>query len=236
MNTDKTKPARKVYQEMYDILYSKFYDHNKAWDCLIDFLAVDNCPALLNQLEHKFEWLFEDKDLCEKIMKVYNPDVLKQDMHDHLGDMYVDNQSKLGRTFKGQFLTPDTVCDSICNMTIGQSDSHVNILDPAVGTGRFLIYAHYYAPNANLFGVDIDLRALRIAFTNCAIHGISVYLLHANSLRHEIDISNEAGKYNWKYANRWYSCWDKLKGINSVRQGEVNVNNRDKKCAQISLF
>lgn len=238
MDTDKTSQARKIYEEMYETLYRKFYDHNKAWDYLIEFIAVDNCPALLSQLEHKFEWLFEDKDLCEKLTRVYKPDVLKQDTHDHLGDLYVENQSKLGRSFKGQFLTPDNVCDFICNTTIEQTDKQLNILDPAVGTGRFLLFAHRYAPNANLFGVDIDLRALKIAFTNCAIHGIRAYLLHADSLRHEIDISKEAGRYNWQYANKWYSCWDKLKEMSPARQEKFNkdANERNKMYAQTGLF
>jgi len=235
MDTDKTGQAKKIYEEMYKILYRKFYDYNKAWDYLIEFIAVDNCPGLFNQLEHKFEWLFEDRDLCEKIISIYKPDVLKQDMHDHLGDMYVENQSSLGKSFKGQFLTPDNVCDFICRITIDQIDKQVNILDPAVGTGRFLIHAHRYTPNANLFGVDIDLRALRIAFTNCAIHGIRAYFLHADSLRYEIDISKEAGRHNWQYANRWYSCWDKLEEMGPARREEVS-NERDKMHAQLGLF
>ena len=218
--------ARKIYENMYEILWRGFHDYTKAWDYLVDFLAVDNCPSLLNQLEHKFEWLFNNKELSDKLVSVYKPEVLKQDMRDHLGDLYVENQSKLGRCFKGQFLTPDNVCDVMCRTTVGETDKQLNILDPAVGTGRFLLYAHRYAPNANLFGVDIDLKALRIAFTNCAIHGISAYFLHADSLVHEIDISKPDGIANWQYANRWYSCWDKLK----------NTKEKQTKISQASLF
>ncbi|MFA5032767.1 MAG: N-6 DNA methylase [bacterium] len=205
-----------MYETMYEILTRRFRDYDKAWDCLIEFLAVDNCPAVLGQLEHKLEWLFNDKDLSGKLMAVYKPEIIKSDIHDHLGDMYIENQSRSGKLGKGQFLTPDSVVEFMCQSTIGEAKETgrpLNVLDPCVGTGRFLIGAYKYAPDANLFGVDIDLRALRIAFTNCAIHGIRAYFLHADSLVHEIDISKPDGIANWQYANKWYSCWDKLKGM-----------------------
>jgi type I restriction-modification system DNA methylase subunit len=232
-------PARKIYENMYEILCRRFHDHNKAWDYLIEFLAVDNCPSLLSQLEHKFEWLFEDKDLADKLMSVYKPDVIKADIHDHLGDMYVENQSKSGKSNNGQFLTPDNVVDFICKSTIEQAkdgDTPLNILDPCVGTGRFLIGAYNCAPNANLFGVDIDLRALRVAFTNCAIHNIRAYFLHADSLVHEIDISKPEGIENWQYANKWYSQWDKLKGMSPARADEIKKESAQREKAHIGLF
>ena len=86
----------------------------------------------------------------------------------------------------------------------------MNILDPAVGSGRLLMAAYKRAPHARLFGVDIDLRLVRIAFANFTIHKIPGYLLHADSLCHEIDIATEDGRNNWQHANRWYSCMDKL--------------------------
>ena len=147
---------------------------------------------------------------------MYDLDLIKSDKRDHLGDLYVENQGKLSQSYKGQFLTPENVVDMMCAMTIEKTDEEINILDPCTGTGRFLMCAHEYAPNANLFGVDIDQRALRVAFTNCAIHNVSAYFLHANSLLHETDISKPEGIYNWQYANRWNSCWDELKTIAPV--------------------
>lgn len=175
---------------------------------------MDHNPYLLKQLDHRFEWFFEDKTFAEKIMKTYDPKILKTDRYDYLGDLYVENQSRLSQCYKGQFLTPQNVVDMIAQMTLGEkTDKERNVLDPAVGTGRFLIAANPYAPNANLFGVDIDLRALRVAMTSCAIHHIPAYFLHADSLRHEIDLSKENGRYNWQFANAWHSCWEKLKEI-----------------------
>lgn len=124
------------------------------------------------------------------------------------------------------------VADMMADMTIGQTSESKTVLDPAVGTGRLLMAAHKVAPNAILFGVDTDLRALRIAYTNFAIYNISGYLLHADGLKHEIDISTPPGLNNWQYANKWYSCMDKLesatKGSSSNLQLELlSTNNPD---------
>ena len=101
----------------------------------------------------------------------------------------------------------------MCKMTIGQTNEKPNILEPCVGTGRFLITAQEYAPNARLFGVDNNITMFRTAFTNAAIHSISMYLLHADSLFHDISISTPDGLYNWQHANRWQSQMDNLKTI-----------------------
>ena len=126
------------------------------------------------------------------------------------------------------------VAKMTASMTIGETDKPVNVLDPVVGTGRLLMAAHKQAPNANLFGVDLDQRMVRIAFTNFAIHDISGYLLNADSLQHETDISTENGLYNWRFANRWNSNLDDLKPINYENRGD-KPSGRDAK-KQVTLF
>ncbi|MFH1372355.1 MAG: N-6 DNA methylase [bacterium] len=158
-------------------------------------------------------------------MAVYDPKILQSDYYDHLGDMYLEKiVSRSESTRKGIFLTPAEVAQMMASMTIEKTDRQVNVLDPAVGSGRLLMAAHKQAPRARLFGVDIDLRSLRIAFTNLAIHSISGYLLHADSLRHEIDIAKEAGQQNWQYANHWYSCMDQLKVLDSGPNYNLSLN------------
>ena len=204
--------VRTMLENMYALFSNAFHDPVKAWDYFIEFLAVDNCASLLYQLDHKFEWLMHDSKLMEAVKTTYDLKLLKSDYYDHLGEMYLEKfVSNAVAKRKGMILTPMTLADSLAKMTIREQDILINVLDPAVGTGRLLMAVHKRAPDANLFGVDIDLRSLRIAFTNFAIHNISGYLLHANSLIHDIDIATEQGRQNWRYANKWYSCMDKLK-------------------------
>lgn len=211
---DKMNPnTRKMYEKMYNILFQKFLDHNLTINALAEFIAVDNYPSLLNQLNHKFEWLYEDKELCENLLKVYNLSLLKSDPYDYLGDLYVNKQTFVEKNTKGRQANPDLIADFISRITFRNTNGTLNILDPCVGTGSFLLAASKHFPNANFFGVDSDLTALRIAFTNCAIHKINAYFLHADIQTHEIDISKPDGIYNWQYANHWYSCMDKLRKI-----------------------
>ena len=227
--------VRKMLESMHDLLTEKFHDPHKAWDHFIDFLAVDNCGSLIYQLDHKFEWLFEDGRLADRLMKTYDPEKLRSDYYDHLGEMYLDKvvgPSQVQR--QGLFLTPMHVADSMAAMTMGETKDKVNVLDPCVGTGRLLMAAHKQAPNARLFGVDVDLRALRVAFTNFAIHDISGYLLHADSLGQETDISTDDGLHNWQFANRWYSCMDKLKPIKGSSSDKSTTPRKEKE--QISMF
>jgi type I restriction-modification system DNA methylase subunit len=114
--------------------------------------------------------------------------------------------------------------EALARKTINKTDQPVKILDKTVGTGRVLMSAYKRAPNSMLFGVDNDLRALRIAFTNLAIHDISGYLLHADCEKHELDIANDDGWYNWQYANRWYSCMDKLKLGKKIKKRRTELN------------
>lgn len=231
MNTD----VRKMLDSMYDTLTAKFHDPIIAWDHLIEFLAVDNCGSMLFQMDHKFEWLFEDRGLTEKLMHTYDPKMLRSDYYDHLGDMYLDRVISTNQAQRqGQFLTPMNVAQMTAAMTIGETKDKVNVLDPCVGTGRLLMAAHKQAPNAKLFGVDLDQRMVRIAFTNFAIHDISGYLLHADSLQHETDISTEEGRYNWQFANRWNSHLDQLKPINYENRGDKRTGGDAGK--QVTLF
>lgn len=218
---------------MLDVLYSKFHDYNSSWDRLVEFLAVDNCPPMLRQIEDKMNWYFSDLNLAGDLIKRYDLSLLKSDRHDYLGDLYVENQSKLGQTYKGQFLTPDPVVEFIVASTIGKTDKKLNVLDPCVGTGRFLIKASEYAPNAELYGVDIDIRALRIAFTNCAIHSVSAYFLCADSLKHNTDFSEEDGRYNWGFANRWYPRWDKLREMRPRKERKEENKGQGKKISKL---
>ncbi len=207
--------VRTMLENMYELFYSKCHDQYKSWDHLVEFLAGDHSLSYFNQNKDNYKWILEDSDLVIKLLKTYDNKLLQSDFHDHLGDIYLENiVSKTEAKRKGQFLTPQHLGKMMAQMTIDKTDEKINILDPCVGSGRLLMEGYKQAPNATYFGVDLDLRMVRIAMTNFAIHGIKGYFLHANSLQHEIDISKDDGLANWQYANNWYSNIDKLKEIN----------------------
>lgn len=204
--------VRSMLENMYDKIQARVHDRPRSWDYLVEFLAASNSPFLFRNITHRLDWLLRDSISVDSLSKAYDAQLLHSDYHDHLGSMYLEKLvTETEAQKRGQFLTPENVADMMAQMTIPKSDRPVNILDPAVGSGRLLMAAHKQAPNARLFGVDTDLRMIRIALTNFAIHGIQGYLLHGNSLEHQIDIATEDGRDNWQYANRWDSHIDKLK-------------------------
>ena len=197
---------------MYNLFKEKFKEDVKAWDYFIEFIAADNYASLIYDFNHKFEWLLEDRKFAMSLMSIYDPALLKSDYYDHLGDMYYEkilkpNQSKNKDLF---LITMDDAYNMV-KMSVGETDAPIKILDPTIGTGRYLMAAHKIVPNALLFGVDSDLRALKIAFTNFTIHGIPGYLLHADTSVHDVEMETDEGIYNWQFANEWNSCIDKLK-------------------------
>lgn len=79
------------------------------------------------------------------------------------------------------------------------------ILDPAVGTGRFLIEASLMYPNEPLilFGIDIDLWMYRACLVNMALFSRHPYsILCANSLLIDADYAGPSSPL-WDYGNVW---------------------------------
>ncbi len=203
--------VRTMLENTYNVFHERYSDSILAWDRFIEFIAGDHCPHLVTELDHHYDWFFSDKDLADKIIQNYNLELLHSDRSDHLGDMYIQKLvTKADAERRGLFLTPESVANLTAAMTIPVTEEKVTVLDPCVGSGRLLMAAHQRAPNGIFFGVDTDLRILRVAYTNLAIHGIKGYLLHADSLLHNTDISTEEGRENWKYSNHWNSHMDKL--------------------------
>ncbi len=207
--------VKTMLEKMYDLFQREYNDTYQAWDNMVSFIAGDHSTNYIWQNKENLKSLLEKKVLMDKVIELYDYKLLKSDYYDHLGDIYLEKiVSSSEAKSRGQFFTPHHVGKMMAEMTIDKTDEKINILDPCVGSGRLLMEAYKQAPNATFFGVDLDLRMVRIAMTNFAIHSIKGYFLHANSLQHEIDISKEDGLANWQYANNWYSHIDKLKEIN----------------------
>lgn len=213
-----TSPVRAMLENLYEAFYEKFQDSTLAWDKMLAFVACYHYSPLIHQLTDELEWVAEDSELIEKVKQAFDPKVLHYDKSDTLGEMYVDNfvsRSQAGK--QGIALTPPATAGLMAAMTVPETDNRVFVLDPSVGTGRLLLAAWERAPNGLFFGVDSDLRMLRIAYTNLKIHNIHSHVLHANFLVHATDLETEAGRHNWKYSNQWYSQMDKLLPIDALR-------------------
>lgn len=207
---------RKKYDKMLDVLYKEIHNETDAFDRMLEFLLVDNSWPFLSQFG-KDAWFIDPNNAwLRAILQEYNKEtveLLRSNWDDDLGDLYIDLQSQGSQNMKGQFLTPMNVCNMMTQMAIPEElrNKKSNILDPCCGTGRFFMTGFKVSPKSYYYGVDIDQRILHVALVNCAMHDIHGFLLHADSLVHEIGLDTPNGRYNWKFANQWESHWSDLK-------------------------
>ena len=76
----------------------------------------------------------------------------------------------------GQFFTPDTVCEMMAQMTLGEpSEEKVSISDPCCGSGRMLIAAQKIYPNAVFVATDIDPRCAKMTTLNMLFRNAEAY-------------------------------------------------------------
>ncbi len=108
---------------------------------------------------------------------------------DILGHFFEEYNGKFGRDARGQFFTPESVCNFMAQIvTDGPSEGTIN--DCAVGSGRNLIAHSRTHPSnrTNCFyvGQDIDHRCVKMTAINMAMYGMRGVSIHMDTLRMEI--------------------------------------------------
>ena len=123
---------------------------------------------------------------------VAHVELLLNSTGDIIGDIFEHVLAKLATagTF-GQFRTPSHLVDFLVHL-IEPNDGEV-VMDPACGTGSFLIHAADYRSGketaGQYFGLEIDRTVCRIAQANLAFHGIeNGIVLHADGLIEKTDV------------------------------------------------
>lgn len=196
--------VKSMLESTYGLIAGALQDPLKGWDHFLEFVAVENSTDVITQLDHKFEWLFEDRSLAKKVLSTFDFQLLKSDQYDHLGEIYFGKVA-YSPSQRSAYLIPQYAVESRVRSEIPYTRKVISIFDPDVGTGRRLIAASKQAPNAILFGTTENIRLARIAMTNLHIHNLRGFILCANPAIHELDLETEKGRKNWSNANKWHS-------------------------------
>ena len=79
---------------------------------------------------------------------------------DYLKNTDIEKRKKLG-----QYFTPKSIRDLLLSklISISQKKDNMKILDPACGSGEFLLSCNEYFNNPSLFGFDIDNDLVNIS-------------------------------------------------------------------------
>jgi type I restriction-modification system DNA methylase subunit len=119
---------------------------------------------------------------------------------DHLGHIFTE--LGIGNNALGQNFTPTNIADFMVAMTCTDLKTGQKILDPAAGTGVFLISAlKVVSPGVELYGVEIDRTSYRAALVQLTVftsHGKRnpFFLLNGDALK-------MVEKTDWSRANVW---------------------------------
>jgi len=186
----------KYYDEKYN---SKLFEHDKCDDLYIDNEALQEAIEGLNHSKdnsYRYDFSVIESDVLGNIYEQYLGNILKS-----TPKRAKLEESKTHRKEQGIYYTPSYIVDYIVKNTVGEfikthtpeEIKKVRILDPACGSGSFLIRAYkelenYWKQNSdfaqttldseefyskkveilknNIFGVDLDPKAVEIAQLN----------------------------------------------------------------------
>lgn len=101
---------------------------------------------------------------------------------DPFGTYFELYSSRMGKRSKGQFFTPENLCDCMTQMMITKDMEKERISDPSCGSGRLLLSSHAYNPKNFHFGQDIDYTCCLMTSVNMMMHGIQGEVVHGDAL------------------------------------------------------
>lgn len=173
----------KIAQNIMRLLFCKIYDEkNKKFNDLMDFsnrpdddlmIFLERIEILFEKVKSKYNDIFQadekievgSKDLSYIVSKLENYSIFNAD-RDVIGDAFEELIGVSFRGGEGQFFTPRNVVQMMIEMTKPKSGE--KILDPACGSGGFLVYALKYLidnkqENYFLAGIDKDAFLAKLA-------------------------------------------------------------------------
>ena len=179
-------------------------EHQKKFIHLFEKLAyIHDCLEILDAFLEWMMWGFcADKSLNWDCAKKYKEDERKlfpemykhyilhmnevlnnKDWHDFFGQIYEEYAGRSRRDSKGQFFTPEHVCELMGAMIKSNtSTTGKGFADPCCGSGRMLLSFHVKEPGNYAVGCDLDRTCCLMTICNFLIHGVVGEVIWQDSL------------------------------------------------------
>ena len=201
---DQTRKGYRILLTMFEI--TKTMTRRSDRECfnqIVRFLA--DCARIHPMPE-------EDHAVADRLIPMARPllEAWYEEPYDYLGQLFSEKDCAIEGM--GQLLTPLSVVSYINDTTMGLAEEDKGedeeerwklVLDPATGTGRFLLDLawHHRDKKLALFGVELDPDLYRACLVNMRLYalGMPYFILRANTLM--VDL--RPGSPNWRLANRW---------------------------------
>ena len=194
--------VRNMLEQMYEILFRKIHDKRIAWNCLLEFLALDNSGQYLLEVKWQITEVIQNPELLGNLSRIYDRKLLASDYYDHLGEIYFEKCENQIYESTPNNLLPIDESQRIAEKAVGDDTEIKTVMDRKVSTGRLLMAVHKIAPNVILFGMESDIQLYQIALVNMAIHNIPAFLICASENNSKQRFEN-TGLQEWKQANQW---------------------------------
>lgn len=225
----------KAFEELLKLIFIKVYDEQYSPSLQFYILPGEDLNKVrkrLNELfekvQNRYKYIFkgnETIELNDAILKYVVSELQRfsfvETETDVKGEAYEEIVGPNLRGDRGEFFTPRNVCNMTVEMLFSlipedklTSPGGMKILDPAVGTGGFLIAGVQKikqlflsrgfkydqlrdlvkeVANANFYGIDFNPFLVKVAQMNMVMHGDgSANIVHANSLEDPNNWNDEA--------------------------------------------
>ena len=224
----------KAFEELLKLIFIKVYDEQYI-PTLQFYVLPEEDPVkvkerllkVFEKVKQKYHYIFKpeetielnDRVLLYAVSELQRFSLVKTDL-DIKGEAYEELVGPNLRGDRGEFFTPRNVCRMTVEMILSlfkeediTSPGDIKILDPAAGTGGFLIAAIHVIKRmfekrgyeydelrdavrgiaeSNLFGIDFNPFLVKVAQMNMVMHGDgSSNMVHANSLEHPANWSDK---------------------------------------------
>jgi type I restriction enzyme M protein len=225
----------KAFEELLKLIFIKVYDEQFNDSLRFYILPREDISTVRQRLDEvfanvkkKYKYIFkgnETIDLNDSVLKYVVGELMRFSLLDTdtdvKGEAYEEIVGPNLRGDRGEFFTPRNVCNMVIEMVFSLFPEEeltrpgaLKILDPAVGTGGFLISGinkikllflkrvkRYdqlrdsvrEVADINFFGIDFNPFLVKVAQMNMVMHGDgSANIVHANSLEKPSNWNDEA--------------------------------------------
>ena len=214
--------------------FEKLTTNHSNLEIFQDFLTLSACSisnsvdkANFKEREDSYlnairKYLPHECDLFPKLLAdiVLQMENDKPNYRDTLGEIF--NELRLRDVWKGQFFTPDHICQLMAKIIIGDCQADINahgfttICDPCCGGGALLLAAIAEMFKSGLkpykqalfVANDIDIRCVHMTYIQLSLAGVPAIVCHKNSLTDETFSEWVAPVFIF---DRWYSRISNLK-------------------------
>lgn len=160
------------------------YDTRKVFNDLLDTILTSLCWKDKNNFLQKSKFKTNEKyiESLKNLLIIIGEEAENKRYSDVFGDVFMELFSN---SYRGQFFTPENICDMMARMSLLETEDNKKISDCACGSGRLLLSAAKINRNVFLHGVDVDLTCVKMATCNFLLNSLRGELVWGNTLTNE---------------------------------------------------